>query len=176
MFKLIRRLVLRWRRLRDELRYDRYQGLNIGSGCQYTLENLDGIAPQLIKIGEDCILAPQSVVLTHDASLVPTTGKYLFKPVEIGNRVFIGYGAVIMPGIHIGDDVVVGSNSVVTKDIPTGVVVAGVPAKILCETTELARRRSDDLQNAVFDWRIPVTHQVILQQQAELQKQFGKKS
>lgn len=152
----------------DESAYDRYQGLKIGKGTCYSFENLDGICPQLAEIGEYCVFAPKSVVLTHDASLLPTTGKYIFKPVKIGNRVFVGYGAIIMPGLTIGDDVVIGSNAVVTKDTPSGVVVAGMPAKIICTTQELAKKREGDLQEAVFDWHLPVTLKEIVAQQNHL--------
>ena len=49
----------------------------------------------------------------------------------IGNRVWIGGGAIIIPGITIGDDSVIGAGSVVTRDVPAGVVVTGNPARIL---------------------------------------------
>lgn len=98
MFNLVFRIITKFKKKLEESSYDRYQGLKIGTGTSYSLENLDGICPQLIEIGDYCVFAPKSVVLTHDASLLPTTGKYIFKPVKIGHRVFVGYGAVIMPG------------------------------------------------------------------------------
>lgn len=54
----------------------------------------------------------------------------------IGSRVWIGANVVVNPGVHIGDDVVIGSGSVVTKDIPSGVVAAGNPCRVLREVTE----------------------------------------
>src|SRR5690606_34153345 len=53
------------------------------------------------------------------------------KPVTIGNDVWIGHGAVIMPGITIGDGAVIAANAVVTKDVPPYIVVGGVPARAL---------------------------------------------
>ena len=53
------------------------------------------------------------------------------KAVSIGNDVWIGHGAVIMPGINIGNGAIVGANTVVTKDVPAYTIVAGVPAKPL---------------------------------------------
>lgn len=168
MLNLVFKAIRKVRKKLEESSYDRYKGLKIGTGTSYTLDNLDGICPQLIEIGEYCVFAPKSVVLTHDASLLPTTGKYIFKPVKIGHRVFVGYGAVIMPGLVIGDDVVIGSNAVVTKDVPSGVVVAGMPAKIICSTQELAQKRQEQLQEAVYDWQMPVTLREIVAQQNHL--------
>lgn len=168
MLNLVFRMITKLRKKLEESNYDRYKGLKIGTGTSYSLENLDGICPQLIEIGDYCVFAPKSVVLTHDASLLPTTGKYIFKPVKIGHRVFVGYGAVIMPGLVVGDDSVIGSNAVVTKDVPSGVVVAGIPAKIICTTQELAQKRGKDLQEAVFDWCKPVTVKEIVAQQNHL--------
>lgn len=55
------------------------------------------------------------------------------KGIKIGNDVWIGMGAFIMPGVTIGNGVTIGANSVVTKDVPDFVVVAGIPAKIIAE-------------------------------------------
>jgi acetyltransferase-like isoleucine patch superfamily enzyme len=52
-------------------------------------------------------------------------------PIVIGERVWIGRGVMILPGVHIGDCATVGANAVVTRDVPAGVSVAGVPAKII---------------------------------------------
>ncbi|WP_281415430.1 acyltransferase [Pelotalea chapellei] len=172
MLNLVLKVIDKFRKKIEESKYNRYQNLKIGVGTSYNFENLDGICPQLIEIGEYCVFAPKSVVLTHDASLLPTTGKYVFKPVKIGNRVFIGYGAVIMPGLIIGDDVVIGSNAVVTRDVPPGTVVAGIPAKVICTTRELAKKRESDLQEAVFDWRNPVTLKEIVAQQKQLMDKY----
>jgi len=117
------------RRRIEDAGVDIHADLQIGSGTAYSLANLDGIAPQLVRIGKDCILAPHCVVICHDASYVPTLGRYRFAPVEIGDRVFIGFGAVVMPGLTIGSDSVIGAGAVVTKDVPPNTVVAGVPAR-----------------------------------------------
>ncbi len=54
-----------------------------------------------------------------------------FKPVEIGDHCFVGIGSCIMPGVHMGNYVVVGANSVVTKDVPDYCMVAGSPARVI---------------------------------------------
>ena len=52
-------------------------------------------------------------------------------PISIGNNVFVGYGSIILPGVHIGNDVIVAAGSVVTKSVADGVVVAGNPARVI---------------------------------------------
>ena len=74
--------------------------------------------------------------ISHDAadqefSFRPTRQPTVFKPTKIGNDVYIGHDAFIMPGISIGDGAIIGARSVVTKDVPSYSIVAGVPAKII---------------------------------------------
>ena len=61
-------------------------------------------------------------------------------PVEIGSNVWIGAGAVILPGVRIGDNTVIGAGSVVTKDIPANVVAVGNPCRVLREIGERDRK------------------------------------
>ena len=53
------------------------------------------------------------------------------KPIRIGSNVWIGGGAIILPGVNIGDDAIVGAGAVVTKDVPKGATVVGNPARII---------------------------------------------
>ena len=53
----------------------------------------------------------------------------LMAPIAVGNNVFLGIGVIVLPGVTIGDNVIVGAGAVVVKDIPSGCVVAGVPAR-----------------------------------------------
>lgn len=105
--------------------------MDIGKGTLICKSSLDGLFPELIHIGENCIISPRVMLLTHDASSFIFTGEYRVAPVVIGDRCFVGYGAIILPGVTIGDDVIIGAGSVVTKNIPSGVVVAGNPARII---------------------------------------------
>ena len=92
----------------------------------------------LITIGNNVTLAPGSMILAHDASTKRIDGGGFTKtaPVKIGNKVFVGAKAVILPGVTISDNVVIGAGAIVTKDVPEGVVVAGNPAKIIMTTDE----------------------------------------
>ncbi len=63
------------------------------------------------------------------------------KSVTIGDRIWIGGSVVIVPGVHIGNDTVIGAGSVVTKDIPDGVIAAGNPCRVIRKITEADRRK-----------------------------------
>lgn len=130
---------------KGEAQVDLYQNLNIGAGTHWSIANLDGIAPQLITIGRDCMITPRAMILTHDASFFIHTRRYKFAPVTIGDRVFVGYGAIIMPGVSIGENSIVGAGAVVTRDVPSNTVVVGVPATVLCSTDELMTRERPEL-------------------------------
>lgn len=104
----------------------------------YTIGNIkhhntqiDTLTPNLVFIGDNFVSAPGSRILTHDASLFIKYNIYKVGKVVIGNNVFLGANAIIMPGVTIGDDVIIGAGSIVTRDIKSGLVVAGVPAKVI---------------------------------------------
>lgn len=95
-----------------------------------------------ITIGDNCMLAPgvQIYAATHPVNVKCRQDNEdyyeLAFPVSIGNNVWIGGKAVICPGITIGDSSVIGAGSVVTKNVPANVVVAGNPAKIIREMSD----------------------------------------
>ncbi|WP_257350752.1 maltose acetyltransferase domain-containing protein [Pseudalkalibacillus decolorationis] len=91
-----------------------------------------------VRFGDNCMLGPgvHIYTATHPLNAVErNTGREYGKPVVIGNNVWIGGKAVITPGVRIGDDVVIASGAVVTKDVPANVVVGGNPAKIIKQLT-----------------------------------------
>ena len=92
-----------------------------------------------IKIGDNCMLAPNVAIYTagHPVHPVSRNSAYEYgKEVTIGDNVWLGGNTVVCPCVHIGSNVVIGAGSVVTKDIPSGVVAVGVPCKILREINE----------------------------------------
>ena len=119
----------------------RRQGMKIGENC-YIGHNVSfgrgGRDP--ITVGDNCILTG-CTILGHDASpalfLDELQGTSIFDrkslklETVIGNHVFIGVNAVVLPGVHIGDNCIIGAGAVVTKDIPSGSVAAGNPAKVI---------------------------------------------
>lgn len=89
-----------------------------------------------IEIGDNCFIAPGVHIYTASHPLNPekrNSGAEFCVPVKIGDSVWIGGGAIINPGVTIGNNVVIASGSVVTKDVPANVVVGGNPAKIIKE-------------------------------------------
>jgi maltose O-acetyltransferase len=86
-----------------------------------------------ITIGNDVMIASHAVItsLTHDTRAAVYRESLIRKPVVIEDNVWIGAGAVILPGVSIGSGSVVGAGSVVTRDVPAGTVVVGVPARAI---------------------------------------------
>ena len=90
-----------------------------------------------ISLGSDVMMGPEVVIYTsghaHDRIDIPMRlqGASEIKPVSIGNDVWIERRVMIMPGVTIGNGVIIGAGAVVTKDVPDYAVVGGVPARIL---------------------------------------------
>jgi maltose O-acetyltransferase len=92
------------------------------------------VAP--IAIGDDCQLGPNVQLLTayHPTEPEPRRAKLeAAAPITIGANVWLGGGVIVLPGVTIGDDSVVGAGSVVTKDVPAGVLAVGNPARVVRE-------------------------------------------
>ena len=89
-----------------------------------------------VRIGEQCVIADRAMFIDFDHGVVEverpirTQGIYT-RDVVVGSNVWIGYGACILRGVHVGDNSIIGTNSVVTKDVPANAVVAGIPAKVI---------------------------------------------
>jgi maltose O-acetyltransferase len=142
MFSLVRRLIdrhraaKRWEKLRAEL--------DIGEGTRVFQSHIDSLFPHLIHIGRNCSFGPNSIVLTHDGTYFIILGEYKVAPVWIGDNVAVGYGVIIMPGVTIGSNVVIGAGSIVYKDVPSNVVVAGIPARTVATMEEYLKNRKPD--------------------------------
>ena len=112
-------------------------GLNIHVGdrflANYNVTILD-IAP--VRMGNDVMIGPGTCIITVNHPLSPKGRRNhlgIAKPVTIGNDVWIGANCTILPGVTIGNNVVVAAGAVVTKDVPDNCVVGGVPARIIKE-------------------------------------------
>ena len=97
----------------------------INSGCRF--QDQGGIT-----IGDNALIGHNVVITTLNHDMAPENrGSLIPSPVKIGTRVWIGSGAIILPGVTIGDNAVIGAGSVVTKDIPENAVAVGNPAKVI---------------------------------------------
>lgn len=119
--------------VRPPLHVDYGRNITIGEGTfvNFGLTALD-VAP--ITIGRHCQIAPHVQLLTAWHPLDPAqrrAGLEAASPITIGDNVWLGGGAIVLPGVTIGDNSVVGAGSVVTKDVPANVVVVGSPARIV---------------------------------------------
>ena len=106
-----------------------HMGRNVWANYNLTL-----VDDTHIYIGDYTMIGPNVVIATASHPKLPQLRQrgYQFNlPVTIGKNCWLGSGAVILPGVTIGDDTVIGAGSVVTRDIPSGVVAAGSPCRVL---------------------------------------------
>lgn len=104
------------------------------------LSIVDVSLPDLVEIGEGFVSAPNSVILAHDASTVTHSGQLRAERTVIGKNVFLGANAVVLPGVTIGDNAIIGAGSIVTKDVGSNMVVAGNPARPISTVGEYMRK------------------------------------
>jgi carbonic anhydrase/acetyltransferase-like protein (isoleucine patch superfamily) len=112
----------------------RYLGVKVGEGCRIYPTYFGG-EPWLISIGDRVTVTAGVQFITHDGStwlLRDDKGRrHRYGTIEIGNDVFIGTNSIILPGVRIGNRVIVGAGSVVNRSIPDNCVVAGIPARFI---------------------------------------------
>ena len=101
-------------------------GMDISSTTRISFgAKLDKTNPKGIHIGEESFVASGAIILSHDFCRNIHTDTY------IGARCFIGVNSIIMCGVRIGDNCVIGAGAIVTKDVPPNCMLAGNPAKII---------------------------------------------
>lgn len=102
----------------------------INMGCKFQDQGGICIGDEVL-IGHNAVLATLNHVKSpaHRSSMIPA-------PIHIGNRVWIGSNATILPGVTIGDGAIVAAGAVVSRDVPENTIVAGVPAKVVRKLSE----------------------------------------
>lgn len=121
----------------------RKRGCRIGADVRLNCRVEDfNTEPYLVTLGDHVLIAGGVHFIPHDGGVYvlgnlglvsPKTDK--IAPIQVGNNVYIGTGAYIMPGVKIGDNCIIGAGAIVTKDVPAGNVAVGIPARVL-ETVE----------------------------------------
>ncbi len=123
----------------DASQVARELGVRVGENCRIfdNPRSIFGSEPWLVKLGNNIAIAQGVRFLCHDGGVSclrnmnpeKYADKDFFAPIVVGDNVFIGMYTLIMPGVTIGDNCIIGAHSVVTKDVPSNTVVAGVPAR-----------------------------------------------
>jgi maltose O-acetyltransferase len=128
------RLIWRFFIIRPKNVILRLLGARIGKNCHLfnSLRDYDLKAVKYLTLGDNVTIARRTVIFTHDA-LAAKFGINKDKPrnVEIGDNVFIGAACIILPGVKINKNAIIGAGSIVTKEIPENSIAAGNPARVI---------------------------------------------
>lgn len=111
--------------------------------CVYANFNLTLVDDTHIYIGSNTMIGPNVTIATAGHPILPELREQAYQfnaPVHIGKNCWLGAGVIVLPGITIGDNSVIGAGSVVTKDIPENVIAVGNPCRILREIGEKDRK------------------------------------
>jgi len=160
------------------IKWAKSNGMLIGKNCVFIAKHKVnfGSEPYLIKLGDEVKVSEGVRFVTHDGGTWAFRDQEKYKDVVkfgtiiIGNRSFIGTGAIILPGVVIGERCVVGAGSVVTADVPDNTGVAGVPAKPIKTTKEYAEKCLEEYSSKGYD-----TEEIKKDKRRYLTKFFGGK-
>lgn len=138
---ITRKIVTKVERIYYTSSFERYikilrkYGVKIGTGCIFRnvkTARIDVARPSLIEIGDNVDMNHNFQIMTHDwasgvfrnvyHNILPSSGK-----VKIGNNIYFGTDIIVLKGVTIGDNCVIGAGSIITKDIPANSVTAGAP-------------------------------------------------
>ena len=122
-------------------------GLTVGENFNPQLGvELDYSHCWLIEIGNNVTIAPHAQILAHDASTCAFLGYAKIGRVSIGNNVFIGAGAIILPGTSIGNNVIIGAGAVVSHNLKDDTVYAGNPAVEVCSLEQFLDKHREKMK------------------------------
>lgn len=142
------------------IKYLRRNNIKIGKGCiifDPKRIQIDVSRPELLEIGDNVLLHKGTVILTHDFASRAFVTKYNeFIPshskIKIGSNVWLGENVSILKGINIGNNVIIGYGSIVTKSIPNNSVAVGSPAKVICTFEDYYKKRQQQYIDECFEY------------------------
>ncbi len=127
--------------------YARKLGARVGERCKIhaNVKDCFGSEPWLISIGDHVLIATGVHLITHDGGTFVFIDEYpqanVLGPIRIGNNVYIGLNAIILPNVTVADNVIIAAGAIVTRDLESGWVYGGVPARQI-ETVEAYKERA----------------------------------
>lgn len=142
--------------MRYYTKYLRKLGININGTPKYISSDayFDGNDYSKISLGDNVTVSRETMFLTHDYSITTAMASigrriergegevYFSRPITIGNNVFIGARASILPGTEVGDNCIIGAGCVVKGSVPADSIVVGNPAKIIGSVSAFAEKHS----------------------------------
>lgn len=142
------------------IKYLRKKGCIIGENCVFRnvkTARIDITRPSLIEIGDNVDMNHNFQIMTHDwasgvfrnvfHNIWPSSGK-----VKIGSNIYFGTDVIVLKGVTIGDNCVIAAGSIITKDIPSNSVAAGMPAKVICTLEEYYKKRKQTCLEEAFEY------------------------
>lgn len=143
---MLKRILRKLKGKNSEMEYLLSQGFKMGKNCSiYSEYAIDSNFPWLIEIGNHVMISTNVKILAHDASTGFVGVGTKIGRVTIGNEVFVGSGTTVLCNTKIGDNVIIGANSVVVGDLPSNAVYAGNPAKFICTIEEFQDKHFKNL-------------------------------
>lgn len=136
----------RVRAAKDPVGFARRLGVRVGDNVRFygISRAMFGSEPWLIAVGSNVYITAGVQFITHDGGTLVLRHEQpdleWTAPIEIGDYVYIGVRSIILPNVRIGDRCIIGAGSVVTKDVPSNSVFAGVPARRICSTDEYLQK------------------------------------
>lgn len=148
---LLKMIKIRSMSARQYIGYLRTEGVIIGEGCNIHKSAKFGSEPWLIRLGNNVRITQGVNFITHDGGLWTLRKMNLigsecvkYGQIVVGDNCNISWNVTIMPNVHIGDNCVIAAGAVVTKDVPTGTVWGGIPAKQIETIEEYYRKCVDE--------------------------------
>lgn len=130
------------------LRRYRLYGAKIGKNVR-AFSSISSAESYMLNIGDNVTISRGVNFVTHDNAIIKcSSGTDLVGSINIGNNVFIGINVIILPGVYIADNSIIGAGSVVTKSFyEVGMVIAGNPAKVICRVEEYFKKNEEKVFN-----------------------------